>query len=74
MSAIKELNKTEKIFKDAQDFLPLLGIDYVEFYVGNSKQSAHYFKSAFGFQSEAYSGLETGNRENVSFVIKQEKK
>ena len=73
MSAIKELNKTEKIFKDAQDFLPLLGIDYVEFYVGNSKQSAHYFKSAFGFQSEAYSGLETGNRENVSFVIKQEK-
>ena len=73
MSAINELNKTEKIFKDAQDFLPLLGIDYVEFYVGNSKQSAHYFKSAFGFQSEAYSGLETGNRENVSFVIKQEK-
>mgnify|MGYP001231922356 FL=1 len=73
MSAIKELNKTEKIFKDAQDFLPLLGIDYIEFYVGNSKQSAHYFKSAFGFQSEAYSGLETGNRENVSFVIKQEK-
>jgi len=73
MKAIKEIIEPEKIFKDAQDFLPLLGIDYVEFYVGNSKQSAHYFKSAFGFQSEAYSGLETGNRENVSFVIKQEK-
>ena len=73
MKAIKEIVEPEKIFKDAQDFLPLLGIDYIEFYVGNSKQSAHYFKSAFGFQSEAYSGLETGNRENVSFVIKQEK-
>ena len=73
MKAIKEIIEPEKIFKDAQDFLPLLGIDYIEFYVGNSKQSAHYFKSSFGFQSEAYSGLETGNRENVSFVIKQEK-
>ena len=73
MKAVKEIIEPEKIFKDAQDFLPLLGIDYIEFYVGNSKQSAHYFKSAFGFQSEAYSGLETGNRENVSFVIKQEK-
>ena len=73
MESVKELKNPDKIFKDAKDFLPLLGIDYVEFYVGNSKQSAHYFKSAFGFQSEAYSGLETGNRENISFVIKQEK-
>jgi len=73
MESVKELKNSDKIFKDAKDFLPLLGIDYVEFYVGNSKQSAHYFKSAFGFQSEAYSGLETGNRENISFVIKQEK-
>ena len=73
MESVKELKNSDKIFKDAKDFLPLLGIDYVEFYVGNSKQSAHYFKSAFGFQSEAYSGLETGNKENISFVIKQEK-
>ena len=73
MESIKELKNPDKIFKDAKDFLPLLGIDYVEFYVGNAKQSAHYFKSAFGFQSEAFSGLETGNRENISFVIKQEK-
>ena len=73
MESIKELKNPDKIFKDAKDFLPLLGIDYVEFYVGNAKQSAHYFKSAFGFQSEAYSGLETGNKENISFVIKQEK-
>jgi len=73
MESVKELKNSDKIFKEAKDFLPLLGIDYVEFYVGNSKQSAHYFKSAFGFQSEAYSGLETGNKENISFVIKQEK-
>ena len=45
MESIKELKNPDKIFKDAKDFLPLLGIDYVEFYVGNSKQSAHYFKS-----------------------------
>jgi ATP-dependent DNA helicase RecG len=44
---------------DAQDFLPLLGTDYVELYVGNAKQSAHYYKSAWGFQSVAYAGLET---------------
>lgn len=63
----------EKIFEGAQDFLPLLGTDYVEFYVGNAKQSAHFYKTAFGFQSHAYSGLETGNRESVSYVLKQDK-
>ena len=50
----------EKIFEGAQDFLPLLGTDYVEFYVGNAKQAAHFYKTAFGFQSLAYAGLETG--------------
>ena len=44
----------EKIFEGAQDFLPLLGTDYVEFYVGNAKQAAHFYKTAFGFQSLAY--------------------
>ena len=44
----------EKILKDAIDFLPLLGTDYVEFYVGNAKQAAHFYKSAFGFQSYAF--------------------
>ena len=51
----------EKIFEGAQDFLPLLGTDYVEFYVGNAKQSAHYYKTAFGFQSLAYARPETGD-------------
>lgn len=63
----------EKIFEGAQDFLPLLGTDYVEFYVGNAKQAAHYYKTAFGFQSLAYSGLETGNRDRVSYVLQQGK-
>lgn len=63
----------EKIFEGAQDFLPLLGTDYVEFYVGNAKQSAHYYKTAFGFQSHAYKGLETGSRDSVSYVLKQDK-
>ncbi|RSK41717.1 4-hydroxyphenylpyruvate dioxygenase [Mangrovimonas spongiae] len=63
----------EKIFEGAEDFLPLLGTDYVEFYVGNAKQAAHFYKSAFGFQSYAYKGLETGSKETVSYVLKQDK-
>ena len=63
----------EKIFEGAQDFLPLLGTDYVEFYVGNAKQAAHFYKTAFGFQSYAYKGLETGSKETVSYVLKQDK-
>ncbi|HAP69376.1 MAG TPA: 4-hydroxyphenylpyruvate dioxygenase, partial [Flavobacteriales bacterium] len=63
----------EKIFEGAQDFLPLLGTDHVEFYVGNAKQAAHFYKTAFGFQSLAYSGLETGVKDRASYVLKQDK-
>lgn len=63
----------EKIFPEAQDFLPINGTDYVELYVGNAKQAAHYYKTAFGFQSLAYSGLETGNKEATSYVVVQDK-
>ncbi len=71
---IKSVNYgLEKIFEGAQDFLPLLGTDYVEFYVGNAKQSAHFYKTAFGFQSHAYKGLETGSRDSVSYVLTQDK-
>jgi len=63
----------EKIFEGAEDFLPLLGTDYVEFYVGNAKQAAHFYKTAFGFQSYAYKGLETGSKDHVSYVLKQDK-
>ena len=71
---IKSVNYgLEKIFEGAQDFLPLLGTDYVEFYVGNAKQAAHFYKTAFGFQSHAYRGLETGAKDSVSYVLTQDK-
>jgi len=57
----------------AQDFLPLNGTDYVEFYVGNARQSAHYYRSAFGFRLAAYSGPETGNHDRASYVLVQNK-
>ena len=63
----------EKIFPEAEDFLPLLGTDYVELYVGNAKQAAHFYKTAFGFQSLAYAGLETGVRDRTSYVLQQGK-
>ena len=74
---LKDLKNTEyslkKLFKEAEDFLPLLGTDYVELYVGNAKQSAHFYKTALGFQSEAYAGLETGLKDRVSYVLRQGK-
>lgn len=62
-----------KIFEKAQDFLPINGTDYVELYVGNAKQAAHYYKTAFGFQDLAYAGLETGLRDRTSYVLQQGK-
>ncbi|WP_306641388.1 4-hydroxyphenylpyruvate dioxygenase [Sanyastnella coralliicola] len=63
----------EKIVDSADDFLPLLGTDYVELYVGNAKQAAHYYQSAWGFQPLAYAGLETGVKDRVSYVLQQDK-
>ncbi|WP_071459218.1 4-hydroxyphenylpyruvate dioxygenase [Bacillus massilinigeriensis] len=56
-----------------KDFFPVKEVDYLELYTGNAKQTAHYFQTAFGFKVVAYSGLETGNRETVSYVLRQEK-
>ncbi|HQV07059.1 MAG TPA: 4-hydroxyphenylpyruvate dioxygenase [Chitinophagaceae bacterium] len=56
-----------------KDFLPLHGTDYIEFYVGNAKQAAHFYKTAFGFQSLAYAGPETGVMDRASYVIRQHK-
>jgi 4-hydroxyphenylpyruvate dioxygenase len=55
------------------DFLPLEGTDYVEFFVGNAKQAAHYYMSAFGFQALAYSGPETGHKDRCSYAVRQNK-
>ena len=57
----------------SQDLLPISGTDYVEFYVGNAKQAAHYYQSAFGFQPVAYAGLETGLTDRTSYVLRQKK-
>ena len=53
--------------------MPINGTDYLELYVGNSRQAAHYYKSAFGFQSVAYAGLETGLTDRESYVVGQDK-
>ncbi|RMF60161.1 MAG: 4-hydroxyphenylpyruvate dioxygenase, partial [Bacteroidetes bacterium] len=55
------------------DFLPINGTDYIEFYVGNAKQAAYYYQSAFGFQIIGYRGLETGSREATSYLLQQGK-
>jgi 4-hydroxyphenylpyruvate dioxygenase len=55
------------------DFLPLNGTDHVEFYVGNAKQAAYYYRAAFGFSLVAYRGPETGTRDRASYVLKQDK-
>jgi len=57
----------------AKDFLPINGTDYIELYVGNAKQAAHYYKTAFGFQTVAYAGPETGVRDRASYVLQQGK-
>jgi 4-hydroxyphenylpyruvate dioxygenase len=54
-----------------EDFLPIKGIDHIEFYVGNAKQADHFYRTGFGFSATAYSGLETGNRETASYVLEQ---
>ena len=67
--------QTQIVEKKTQsiDFLPLNGTDFVELYVGNAKQAAHFYKTAFGFQSLAYAGPETGVRDRASYVLVQNK-
>ncbi|AWX45084.1 4-hydroxyphenylpyruvate dioxygenase [Flagellimonas maritima] len=62
-----------KIHDTAKDFMPINGTDYLELYVSNSKQAAHFYKTAFGFQSLAYAGLETGLKDRESYVVIQDK-
>jgi len=64
----------EQLKQHAQtDFLPLQGTDYVEFYVGNAKQAAHFYITAFGFQPLAYAGPETGLKDRASYAVRQNK-
>ncbi len=70
MATVSAKNKT---ISSQTDFLPLEGTDYVEFYVGNAKQAAHYYITAFGFQPLAYAGPETGMKDKASYVVRQHK-
>src|SRR5579884_3157307 len=63
----------EKPTPVATDFLPLNGTDYVEYYVGNAKQAAYYYRAAFGMSLVAYRGPETGTRDRASYVVQQDK-
>lgn len=63
----------EKTQSRAEDFLPLNGTDYVEFYVGNARQAAYYYRAAFGFRLTAYRGPETGFRDAASYLVEQGK-
>jgi len=64
---------TSQKMTQAKDFLPINGTDHIEMYVGNAKQAAHFYKTAFGFQSLAYAGPETGVRDVASYVLQQGK-
>ncbi|WP_421810817.1 4-hydroxyphenylpyruvate dioxygenase [Flagellimonas sp.] len=68
-----ETSTLHKTSDQATDFMPINGTDYIELYVGNSKQAAHFYKTAFGFQSLAYAGLETGLKDRESYVVVQDK-
>ncbi|MDQ6736374.1 MAG: VOC family protein, partial [Gemmatimonadota bacterium] len=57
----------------AGDTFPINGTDYIEFYVGNAKQAAHFYVSAFGFNVVAYRGPETGVRDRASYLLQQDK-
>jgi 4-hydroxyphenylpyruvate dioxygenase len=73
MSKVEFQPGFDVVFPEADDFIPMNGTDYIEFYVGNAKQAAHFYKTAMGFQSLAYSGLETGDKEKCSYVLQQGK-
>ncbi|MFK7691701.1 4-hydroxyphenylpyruvate dioxygenase [Paenibacillus sp. HJGM_3] len=59
--------------KPEDDFFPVKEVDYIEFYVGNAKQTTHFLSKGFGFKPIAYSGLETGQKQQVSYVLEQNK-
>ena len=61
------------VVPDVQDFLPLKGTDHIEFYVGNARQAAYFYRAAFGMSLIAYAGPETGRRDRASYVLEQGK-
>ena len=70
---LSEAEISQETATNGKDFLPLKAIDHIELYVGNAKQSAYYYRAAFGFSIVAYAGLETGVRDRTSYVLQQGK-
>src|ERR1700730_1692046 len=62
-----------EVAQQSHDTFPINGTDYIEFYVGNAKQAAHYYRAAFGFQLVGYRGPETGTRDRASYLLQQDK-
>jgi len=67
------LEQTPRPAEKTEEFLPLNGIDHLEFYAGNAKQAAHFYRTAFGMSLTAYRGPENGSRDSVSYVVEQNK-
>jgi 4-hydroxyphenylpyruvate dioxygenase len=65
--------RSEQLAPTQNDFLPIHGTDHVEFYVGNAKQAAYFYRAAMGFSIVAYRGPETGTRDRISYVLQQNK-
>jgi len=63
----------EQSIRASADFLPLNGTDFLEFYVGNARQAAYYYRAAFGMKLVAYRGPETGTRDRASYMVQQDK-
>ena len=72
-SGLPDLTTAPDAVAPGDDFLPLKGTDYVEFWVGNARQAAHYYAHAFGFDVIAYLGPETGHRDRMSYLVTQGK-
>src|SRR3954471_13883242 len=72
-SSIFPAKEKQTALNTRKDFLPLQGTDHIEFYVGNAKQAAHYYMTAFGFQALAYAGPETDVKDKASYAVHQNK-
>ena len=73
MPQLSEQSELASAAAPQSDFLPIEGTDHIEFYVGNAKQAAYFYRSAVGFRLIAYRGPETGTRDAVSYVLEQGK-
>jgi 4-hydroxyphenylpyruvate dioxygenase len=70
---VQDVPESKKREEAPADFLPLNGTDHVEFYVGNARQAAYFYRTAFGMKLVAYAGPETGQRDYASYVLQQGK-